>query len=81
MIHILALDLKDDLAMIAEYEHYHATMRPEIEETIRAAGITGNRRDLFFRAKGAARCRKPHCAGVGKPYVDLPTGTSLRSTR
>ncbi len=41
MIHILALDLKDDLAMIAEYEHYHATMRPEIEETIRAAGITG----------------------------------------
>lgn len=41
MIHVLALDLKDDPAMIAEYEHYHATMRPEIEETIRAAGITG----------------------------------------
>ena len=41
MRHVLALDLKDDPALIAEYEHYHATMRPEIEETIRAAGITG----------------------------------------
>ncbi len=41
MLHILALDLKDNPALIAEYEHYHATMRPEIEATIRAAGITG----------------------------------------
>jgi L-rhamnose mutarotase len=41
MLYILALDLKDDPALIAEYEHYHATMRPEIEATIRAAGITG----------------------------------------
>ena len=41
MIHVLVLDLKDDPAMIAKYEHYHATMRPEIEETIRAVGITG----------------------------------------
>lgn len=41
MLHVLALDLKDNPAMIAEYEQYHATMRSEIEATIRAAGITG----------------------------------------
>ncbi|MBO0934942.1 L-rhamnose mutarotase [Fibrella sp. HMF5335] len=41
MLHVLALDLKDDPALIAEYEYYHATMRPAIESTIRAAGITG----------------------------------------
>ena len=41
MLYALALDLKDDPALIAEYEHYHANPRPEIEATIRAAGITG----------------------------------------
>ena len=41
MTYALALDLTDDPALIAEYEAYHANMRPEIEATIRAAGITG----------------------------------------
>lgn len=41
MTYALALDLKDDPALIAEYEAYHANMSPEIEDTIRAAGITG----------------------------------------
>jgi len=35
----LALDLKDDPALIAEYERYHRKVWPEITESIRAAGI------------------------------------------
>lgn len=40
MTYALALDLKDDPALIAEYERYHATMQPEIEASIREAGVT-----------------------------------------
>ncbi|GAB3894139.1 L-fucose mutarotase [Larkinella knui] len=40
MRHCFALDLKDDPALIAEYEKYHEKLRPEIEESIRSAGIT-----------------------------------------
>ena len=36
----LALDLKDDPALIAEYEHYHTAIWPEIRESILNAGIT-----------------------------------------
>lgn len=38
-----ALDLKDDPALIAEYERWHAPggVWPEILESIKAAGITG----------------------------------------
>jgi L-rhamnose mutarotase len=46
----LALDLKDDAALIAEYEAYHRAVWPEILESIRQSGIktmdiyrTGNR--------------------------------------
>jgi L-rhamnose mutarotase len=46
----LALDLKDDPALIAEYETYHRKIWPEIEQSIIDAGIsqmeiyrTGNR--------------------------------------
>ncbi len=35
----LALDLKDDAALIAEYEAYHRAVWPEILQSIRAAGI------------------------------------------
>lgn len=35
----LALDLKDDPALIAEYERYHERIWPEIAQSIRAAGI------------------------------------------
>lgn len=35
----LALDLRDDPALIAEYEHYHERVWPEILESIRSAGI------------------------------------------
>lgn len=35
----LALDLKDDPQLIAEYEEYHRHVWPEILESIRSAGI------------------------------------------
>ncbi len=48
--HCLALDLKDDPALIAEYEQYHKAVWPEIKESIQESGIqylsiyrTGNR--------------------------------------
>lgn len=37
----LALDLKDDPALIAEYEGYHREIWPEIRDSILAKGITG----------------------------------------
>ena len=46
----LALDLKDDAALIAEYEAYHQNVWPEILQSIKESGIehmdiyrTGNR--------------------------------------
>ena len=51
----LALDLKDDPDLIAEYENYHKNVWPEIFESIKQSGIevldiyrTGNR--MFSRA-------------------------------
>lgn len=35
----LAVDLVNDPVMIAEYEAYHKKIRPEIEKSIREAGI------------------------------------------
>jgi len=37
--HCLALDLKDDPALIAEYEVYHQKIWPDILKSIRDAGI------------------------------------------
>ena len=37
--HCLALDLKDDPAVIAEYERYHRAVWPEILQSLRDAGI------------------------------------------
>lgn len=36
----LALDLADDPVLIAEYEHYHRAVWPEIIGSIRESGIT-----------------------------------------
>lgn len=36
----LALDLKDDATLIAEYEKYHEKIWPEIAESITSAGIS-----------------------------------------
>ncbi|GAB4020956.1 L-rhamnose mutarotase [Spirosoma koreense] len=74
MRYCLALDLKDDPASIAEYEQYHKRLRPEIEASIREAGITemeiyrvGNRLFMImetdetfsFDAKAAADAANP----------------------
>lgn len=40
MRYSLALDLKDDLALIEEYEQWHKNVWPEIKAGIKAAGIT-----------------------------------------
>lgn len=65
----LALDLKDDELLIAEYEAYHRSVWPEILASIKASGIeqleiyrTGNRLfmtiyavdDFSFEKKSAA---------------------------
>jgi len=69
-----ALDLVDDSRLIEEYEQHHTAVWPEIEQSIRAAGIdaleifrTGNRLfmvmqvgDAFsFEAKAAADAANP----------------------
>jgi L-rhamnose mutarotase len=41
----LALDLKDDPALIAEYEVYHRAVWPEVLESIRLSGI--ERLDIY----------------------------------
>lgn len=39
MRYCLALDLKDDPALIAEYERYHEAVWPEVLQSLRDAGI------------------------------------------
>lgn len=38
--HCLALDLKDDDALIAKYEEYHTKVWPEVLDSLTNAGIT-----------------------------------------
>lgn len=40
MRYCLALDLKDDPALIAEYERYHEAVWPEVLQSLREAEIT-----------------------------------------
>jgi len=37
--HCLALDLKDDTALIAKYEEYHREVWPEVLDSLKDAGI------------------------------------------
>jgi L-rhamnose mutarotase len=72
--HCLALDLKDDPALIAEYEDHHKRVWPEILESIKGSGIlameiwrTGNRLfmvmettdDFSFERKAEADAADP----------------------
>jgi L-rhamnose mutarotase len=69
MRYCLALDLKDDAQLIAEYEAHHRNVWPAVENSLKEAGITaleiyrtGNRLfmileagdDFSFEAKAAA---------------------------
>jgi L-rhamnose mutarotase len=56
----LALDLKDDAALIAEYEAYHQNVWPEILQSIKESGIehmdiyrTGNRLFMIMEVNDA----------------------------
>ncbi|MEJ8854865.1 L-rhamnose mutarotase [Variovorax robiniae] len=40
MQHVLALDLKDDPALIAEYEAHHRAVWPEVQAHLRRHGVT-----------------------------------------
>jgi L-rhamnose mutarotase len=53
----LALDLKEDKTLIADYERYHRDIWPEIKDSIHASGIlnmeiyrTGNRLFMIIEA-------------------------------
>jgi Uncharacterized conserved protein len=57
MRYCLALDLKNDPALIAEYEAYHRHVWPEIVDSIKSSGIdvldiyrTGNRLFMIIEA-------------------------------
>lgn len=41
MQHVLALDLKDDAALIAEYEAHHRAVWPEVLAHLKRQGVTG----------------------------------------
>ncbi|MBK8566656.1 MAG: L-rhamnose mutarotase [Saprospiraceae bacterium] len=73
-----ALDLKDDPALIAEYERWHAPggVWPEVLEDIRAAGITaldiyrtGNRMFMVMEVNGDFSFEKKSATDAANPRV------------
>lgn len=72
----LALDLKDDPALIAEYERYHREVWPEIIRSIRESGIgvleiyrTGNRLFMIMEVKEGFTFEKKAAADQANPRV------------
>ena len=72
----LALDLKDDPALIAEYEKYHQNVWPEIISGIKKAGIdvldiyrTGNRMFMIIEAGDHFSFEKKAAADAANPKV------------
>ena len=72
----LALDLKDDPALIARYEEYHRQVWPEILESIRESGIesmeiyrTGNRLFMIIEAGNEFTFEKKALADQANPKV------------
>jgi L-rhamnose mutarotase len=72
----LALDLKNDEALIAEYKRYHAAVWPEILESIRASGIesmeiysVGNRLFMLMRVAEDFSFAKKAAADAGNSRV------------
>ena len=92
----LALDLKDDPAVIAAYEEHHRHVWPEIVQSIRDAGVevleiyrTGNRLfmvmevggRLLVRREGGCRRGESGGAEVGDADVALPAGAPMGGAR
>jgi L-rhamnose mutarotase len=72
----LALDLKDDPALIAEYEKYHKKVWPEIIESIKRSGIeildiyrTGNRMFMIIEANDDFSFEKKAKMDTANPKV------------
>lgn len=73
-----ALDLKDDPALIAEYERWHRadTVWPEIVDSIRAAGVldldifrTGNRLVLVMKVGESYSAERKAASDAADPRV------------
>lgn len=76
MRYCLALDLKDDPSLIAEYERYHERIWPEIEQSIRASGITsmeiyrvGNRLLMLMETDDTFTFERKAAADAANPKV------------
>jgi L-rhamnose mutarotase len=72
----LALDLKDDPALIEEYETHHRNVWPEILESIRQSGIrameiyrTGNRLFMVMDAEDHFRFEDKGASDAANPKV------------
>lgn len=72
----LALDLKDDPALIAEYEAYHRAVWPAIIESITGSGIetldiyrTGNRLFMIMEVNDSFSFEKKSAADAANPKV------------
>ncbi|WP_266364374.1 L-rhamnose mutarotase [Tellurirhabdus rosea] len=76
MRYCLALDLKDDPALIAEYERYHEKLWPEVEDSIRSAGIRemeiyriGNRLFMIMETEETFSFEQKAAADAANPKV------------
>ena len=72
----LALDLKDDKSLIAEYEKYHEQVWPEILQSIKESGIesmqiyrTGNRLFMIIEANDNFSFESKANADASNPKV------------
>ena len=72
----LALDLKGDPDLIAEYENYHKNVWPEIVESIKQSGIevldiyrTGNRMFMIIEANDNFSLQKKAATDTANPKV------------
>ena len=72
----LALDLKDDPKLIAEYEAYHKNVWPEIIASIKMSGIeildiyrTGNRMFMIIEANDDFSFEKKSAMDIANPKV------------
>lgn len=72
----LALDLKEDTKLIAEYENYHKNVWPEIINSIKESGIevldiyrTGNRMFMIIEAKDDFSFEKKAAMDAANPKV------------
>jgi len=73
----LALDLKEDTKLIAEYEDYHKKVWPEIIKSIRRSGIevldiyrTGNRMFMIIEANEDFSFEKKSAMDAANPKVE-----------